>query len=536
MSEAPFVVEYKKAYKHYKENQDTDPSEWLEFKQTFSHGKQGLVGLMTSKKDPSKKYVFKLSQYINYLIEHEYTVMKGLNRLSRFCPHYCKVYGTISCKVDPTKRKEGNPFDKKAKRKITKEVLLMEHIDKAPKLCSYINSSRIPEDILYSSIKQVLMAVSIAQQKKRLSHYDLHSDNVLMKRCDKDLVFLYVIDEKTQFLVPTHGHYPVIIDFGFSYIDDMDDDYLWASMGHTEVGFLSDRYDWVADPKLFLVSISSEIKEQRSTKKSKKLRRIVKNMFHPLSIEWDCGWDNVDDYSTSDFLTEMLEEISQRSSLFSEFEHYCIDLLQSLVILPLENRSYDNLYESYNAFLDEFLKIEDQLSNKFYLLYILQGIVNAAREEQTNYHHADRRRSAISRFRKAVYERIDEVSNFCQPRDIHFEKMLCSLLVLGKNIEGVYFRAMKEKMKQKHKEYSKLPLESTNQVFACIESNIPDTYVYNDNTTVFMFDCINEKCVPFDLNKDEVSELNSMHALSRGMYLYESRCQQKQRSRVIPDN
>lgn len=522
MSEAPFVVEYKKAYNHYKENHHKDPSEWLEFCQTFSHGKQGLVGLMTSKKDPSKKYVFKVSQYINYLIEHEYTVMKGLNRLSRFCPHYCKAYGTIKCKVDPSKRKSGNPFNNNAKKKITKEILLMEHIERAPKLCSYINSNKIPENVLYSSIKQVLMAVSIAQKKRKFSHYDLHSDNILMKRCDKDLVFLYALDENNQFLVPTHGHYPIIIDFGFSYIDNADDDHLWASMGHTDVGFLSDRYDWVADPKLFLVSISKEIKEQRETKKAKKLRRIVKNMFHPLNIEWDCGWDNTDDYSTSDYLAEMLDEISQRSSLFNEFEHYCIDILQSLIVLPVENRNTDSLLEAFNAFMDEFLKIEDQLTNKFYLLYILQGIVNAARDEQINYHYADKRKESIAKFRRAVFKRIDEVVKYCQPKDILFEKMLCSLLVLGKNIEGVYYKIMKDKMKQKKKEYSKLPIHSTEQVYACIESNIPDNYVYNQNTTVFMFDCINERCIPFELNSNDISELNDMHPLSRGLFLYNS--------------
>jgi len=378
------------------------------------------------------------------------------------------------------------------------------------------------------------MAVSMAQKKKNFSHYDLHSDNVLMKRCNKDLVFLYVIDEQNQFLVPTHGHYPVIIDFGFSYINNMDDNYLWPSMGHTDVGFLSDRYDWVADPKLFLVSISSEIKEQRETKKAKKLRRIVKNMFQPLSIEWDCGWDNTDEYSTSDYLEEMLEDVSQQSSLFSEFEHYCIDLIQSLVVLPLENRSYDNLHEAYKAFLDEFIKIEDQVTNNFYLLYILQGIVNAARDEQSNYHHANRRKEAVSNFKRRVYKCIDEVAKFCQPKNIQFEKMLCSLLVLGKNIEGVYYSLMKKKMKQKKKEYSRLPIQSTEQVYACMEINISDQYEYNDNTTIFMFDCIREKCVPFELTKDEISELNSMHAISRGVFLHES-YKNRTRSRVIPE-
>lgn len=522
MSTTPFVIEYNKAYKHCKENQHKDPSKWLDFNQTFSHGKQGLVGLLTSKKDPSKKYVFKVSQYINYLVEHEYVVMKGLNDIAFFCPHFCKVYGTLRCSVDPCKRKSGNPFDTEGKTSIKKEVLLMEYVNNAPKLCSYIKSSKIPENIIYSSIKQVLLAISIAQRKKNFTHYDLHSDNVLMKRCDKDLVFLYLLDKDNQFLVPTHGHYPVIIDFGFSYIDNMEDDYLWASMGHTDVGFLSNRYDWVADPKLFLVSISNEIKQERGTKKSRKFRRLVKNIFHPLNIEWDCGWDNSDKYSAADHLSEMLEDATKRSELFVEFEHYCIDLLQSLVVLPFEHRPYDNILESYNAFLDEFMKIENQITNKFTLLYILQGIVNAARAQQCNYHYAEERKEAVNSFRRVVCERIDEMVKYFQIKNINFEKLLCSLLVLAKNIEGVYHHVMKNKIKNKNKEYSKLPLQSTEQIYGCLETNISDNYVYNENTTVFVFDCMNNECIPFSLTENEISELNDIHALSRGTFLYSS--------------
>jgi len=522
MSSTPFAIEYNKSYKTYEENRHKDISLWMDFDQTFSQGKQGIVGLMSTKKDPSKKYVFKVSQYINYLVEHEHVVMKGLNELAFFCPHFCKVYGKLRCDVDPSKRKTGNPFDINNKKPVKKEVLLMEYIKNAPKLCSYLKSGKIPEYVIYSSIKQVLMAISIAQRKKRFTHYDLHSDNVLMKRCDKDLVFLYLLDKDNKFLLPTHGHYPVVIDYGFSYIDNMDDDYLWASMGHTDVGFLSDRYDPIADPKLFLVSISKEIKEERDSKKSKKLRRIVRNIFHPLKIEWDCGWDNTDDYSTSDYLTEALEDSTKRSDFFKELEHYCIDLIQSLVVLPLENRPYNNISDSYNAFLDEFLKIENQITNKFTLLYILQGIVNAARDQQSNYHYSGKRKIAINAFRKTVCKRIDEMVKYCQLKHINFEKMLCSLLVLAKNIEGFYYNIMKNKMKGKENEYSKLPLKSIEQIYGCLESNITDEYVYNKNTTVFIFDCINNKCIPFSLEEEEISELNKIHSLSRGMFLYDS--------------
>ena len=47
--------------------------------------------------------------------------------------------------------------------------------------------------------------------------------------------------------------------------------------------FMSDRFDWVADPKLFLVTVSNEIRYKRKTKISLKLKHIVKNIFGNLT-------------------------------------------------------------------------------------------------------------------------------------------------------------------------------------------------------------------------------------------------------------
>jgi hypothetical protein len=48
------------------------------------------------------------NQYINYLIHHESVVMKGLNELSPYCPHFCKSFGSFICQTDPRSGKKGN--------------------------------------------------------------------------------------------------------------------------------------------------------------------------------------------------------------------------------------------------------------------------------------------------------------------------------------------------------------------------------------------------------------------------------------------
>lgn len=507
----------------YQHNKNKLWKDWLEHKQTFQKpGKQGIVGIMSFKDGKCPDIVYKISQYINYLVQHEYSVMNGLNEISAYCPHFCKVVGVIACDIDPRcKKNTTNPFVIKSKYPIEKDILLMENVDNSCKFYNYIKSSKVSEDILFSTIKQVLLGIKIAQIKKQFSHYDLHSFNIMMKTCDYDAVFLYVLDEETQFAVPTRGHYPVIIDYGFSYVKDMDDGPLWPSMGHTNVGFMSDRFDWVADPKLFLVTVSGEIKEKRKTKTSKKFRYIVKNIFRNLDIDWESGWDKGGERGAIDYVSEALDgHMNKDSKVFDKYEHYCLDLIQSLIILPLEKRNYKDIHISYKAFVKEFVKIENVIGDSFYNLYILKGIVDLARDVRSDYLRVSTRENAIRHFRIGIHDIIDRLTAWCRPKNIHYELMLCSLLEFARKMEGCLYNVITKVMKRKCDEYAKLPLKSVEQIYGAIEVNIPDEYVYNEKTKVFIFDGVNETTNTMYLSPEYVDEINDLHPLARGTYMY----------------
>lgn len=522
MSKLTDISGYNKLVKVFEENKAKPWKEWLEFDQTFDKpGKQGLVGLLKVK-GTNIKFVFKISQYINYLTHHELVVMNGLNELSPYCLHFCKTVGSIKCQVDPKSRKSGNPFEITTKYPIEKEALLCEYIDKSSKMYNFIRAiDRIHENVLYSAMKQVLMATIIAQKKKRFAHYDLHSNNIMMKKCNKDMVFLYVLDEGNQFCIPTHGYYPVIIDFGFSYISDMDDGPLWTSLAHTDVGFMSDRFDWVADPKLFLVTVSGEMKEKRNTRKAKRLRRVVKNLFFPLDIDWQSGWDDEKDKGAADYVMDILEEYNDSSNLFEEYDHYCVDLLQCLIILPLEEQDYSNIHKVYKIFLKEWVKIENEITAPYYNLYILKGVVDAARYVRAAYYVKESRTTAVVDFTRLVNESINQVSKFCQPKKLRHERLLCTILMLVKCIEGILYDVIHCRMKEKELEYSKLPLKSTEHIYAAIEANIPDEYEFNVKTKVLVMNAMEETYSLFDFPKDQVDIINEIHPMARGTYIYD---------------
>ena len=75
---------FDKVFDYWENNKTKNWTKWLSFDRTFpDQGKQGLVGLFSYKDNPDKKLTFKISQYINYLIRHEYLIMRGLTTLSK---------------------------------------------------------------------------------------------------------------------------------------------------------------------------------------------------------------------------------------------------------------------------------------------------------------------------------------------------------------------------------------------------------------------------------------------------------------------
>lgn len=506
--------------RHFCLNNDLPLSEWLEVEKIFKPGKQGIVGLVRSKKDKDCLYVFKVTQGINYLINHEKATMEALKSLTDYCPHFCRLFGTVSAFVDPCNQKDDNPFDcDNSRYKIEKDVLLTEYLVKSKKFCRYIYSD-VSEDILYSTIKQVLLALAIAQKEKRFTHYDLHSNNVMMKKCSRNLVFLYVLDEKSQFCVPTRGYYPVIIDYGFSYAGDMDSGYLWQSLNHTDIGFLSDRFDPIADPKLFLVTVSDEIRRARKSKQSRKLRNIVKNNFSSLPIDWDSGWDNDSKDCATDLLLRKLEKYTKLSPLFREYEYYCIDLIQSLIILPLEDQKKDNLELSFVTFLTEFIKLETQIGNPFFCLCLLKAIVDSARQVHVDYLKSQTREQAVKTFRNDISSIMSSLVNYCQLKDIDFEKMLCGLLCSVKGIEGYFYRSIEKRALEKDRQYRKVPLTTPEELALTIDVCLPEKYTFSTDTRVVVIDNIKKCTYPFELTEEQSDHLNNFTSVSWGTEMY----------------
>ena len=503
-------------YDKLKKNVGCPSSKDIQFIKNFANqGKQGIAGLVSI---GNNILAYKMSQYINHIILHESAVMDSLTKLRQFCPHFCKNIALCTVPVNGNYRKLDNPFKVSSKHPINSDTLLMEYID-GKKLYTMIKDSTVSDNVIFSAIKQLLFAISISQEKVNFTHYDLHSCNVLMKKCNPNSVNLYILDQQNQFCVPTFGYCPVVIDFGFSYANGLANNPIFSSLAHTDVGFMTNQFDPIADPKLLLVSISEEIKRYRSSSTAITFRNIVRNIFACLDIDWESGWDNYDIPGAADHIIEEIEKIPVESNIFKKYPHYCIDIIQTLINLPLEKLAKTDLEISYTTMVNEFYKIEKELTSSIYHVYIFKNIVDSARKVKTMY--STNRQEACRIFKIDVLNIISSVADFCIPKNLHYEKLLCSLYCFANASQRILYDIIKIKNGETKEKYSQLPLTNVEQIYGAIESNIPHNYQYDKSTIINVYDAYNEKSTTLtNLPTDLINILNSTDQLLQGSVLH----------------
>lgn len=486
------------------------PKEWLRYKHTFNkNGKQGLTGVLSTVKDEYgniQMYCFKISKHIDHLVDHEWSVVQHINKIYKYCPHFCRGVGVISVLSDIKLGNNQNPFMCTTKP-IYKNILLLEYLPDSYKLYNYLRAiDRISNDVIYSNIKQVLMAMWIAQLKTRFTHYDLHSSNVLVRKCDPNIVFLYVLDDNTKFYIPSYGTCSTIIDYGFSYCKSK---YLYQSLAHTEIGFTTNQFDWIADPKLFLVNISYEMKKKRG---DLHLRNIVKNMFDTLPLNWSSGWDDLDEQGATEAFASHLSKRKQPSKFLKKNIQNCVELIQTVIKLPFNpDTSDDNLDKldlAYDIFSIEFKKIEHVISDHPTLLYLLKELCDSVRQYADEY--ARNKEHAIKQIMIQFFEKLDSVAKFAHLPNFNKTKFVSSLFIIISDMENFLYVFMKYKQEQKKKLYSKMVIRKFKQLYSVIDYNLQLPYIFSKQSVVFVFDIANEKTVTMRLPDISIQSLNTM--------------------------
>jgi len=252
---------------------------------------QGLAGVLECKHFQNYPVVFKTSIEIDRLIEHEFSVIEALNDLRKCCPHFVTSFNMIEFPVSRTyiyTASRKNDSDEELtpdmsesdsdyhsgledqsedceddewtiddvelfmddQNYLPNNVLFLEYVSNLTfeKLCRYSD-----KDLINSQVIGVLAALAIGQKFHNFTHYDLHIDNVLMRQCEPEAIFVYSIGDY-NFMVPTFGFYPVIIDMGSSYCKDLEGKLMQSTVGIYDNGLQPNTYDPINDLHHFLLS------------------------------------------------------------------------------------------------------------------------------------------------------------------------------------------------------------------------------------------------------------------------------------------
>jgi len=492
----------------------------------FEQGKQGVAGLV-KEKSTNQYLVYKIPQYMNFLASHEYLIMKGLNELNEFCPHFCKVRDNKIFKINPLFKDENvNPFEKGEFPSLELNVVMMEYIEDSIPFFKLIENKRIPFYIIMNIFKQIVVAIKIAQREKKFVHYDLHTMNILMQPCDPDDVHVYVLDKENVVTVPTYGWIPIIIDYGFGRSDDINNHPMNCSLAFTDAGYMSPAYDPLADMKILLVSMSEDLKGCRHRRKdddAQRFRNISKHIFYDLNIDWRSGWDISDDIPIIDQLFEYVEDENEESIVFTEFSHYSMDILQNLITLPLspnEGISLRELKKAYTLLVHEFNKLEREINDPFYSLYILRQTVTIARGLIDEYVNEDTQYKTIDKFEHLVFAEINKVAKFVRMEGVNFEAILCALYVFKEQLEGQLYFLLEKTMREKYVEYSNMKVQGIDEILAIFEINFPSNhYVYNEKSKIHFYDSIKRTHQECRIPSKYLDKFNRMSDCMKGVAL-----------------
>lgn len=525
MSQSFFELSHKNFEKLFKENLDKQWNEWLDIdkkmSEGFSQGKQGYTGTLTAINNNKVRCVFKISKVDDNLVEHEYQIIVSLNTLASYCPHFHKCYGILP--FESNVHFVSHPLKPKEMHKcITRNMLLMQHIPSKYNLREFLDDDKVTDEAIISIVKQVIMAIWMSH-KYEFTHYDLHSQNILIRNCNPNMFLLYIMDNKKNILIPTFGNISNIIDFGFAYSGTVQDKTLSCTLVHTKYGFTSARFDPFADIKLFLITLVDDLSNTHRTQLHKKMYNITRNIFLGMKIDWESGWDSSKHIDPVKLLQSMVSEYTRESSLFSK-DNLWIETIQQLIELPLCQLPYHDMATAFRTFIGEFVKFEERIASKTLLNYVLKILVKHVKTFRAVYLQGGEKETwAVVEIKKHFLEEYTKIVKYHNP-GIDYNQMICSLLLISQCIEGLFYDCLQKRYEEKDRQNDVIRLRTMHEFFSVLDANFPSQKNLGPKSVIHVIDHDKQTTSNFSLKPEHVQitrkfiDMNQVAKYVRNIY------------------
>lgn len=505
----------------------------IEFIRCFSSsGVQGIVGTVLLKDNKqNKEIIFKTSKTINNSVEHEYEILKHLESLRKYCPHFVRPIGMIEIPISTKfiNDSEDTELFYNSDETLTRNILFTEYLNKYSFFRMQGHYGKIfDKNIIFSQMLQILMALEIAQIEKKFTHYDLHDSNILIQKCETDSIFLYKLNGEF-FSIPTFGFFPVIIDCGMSYSECVEGKFINTHTNNYDNGYQSTLFDKLNDIHHLVVSVMYEMETYSDGFDS--LSNKIKYIFRHIPIMKKSGWKSLPNDIANLMITKIKEDcrIYSRFYIFKYFDREVIEIFNNLIKLPMKHKTNDSFDPSFTTFMKEFhvfINVDD--FSKYDSLFVLKTFVENINKYRyqyfSNINNPSELTKVIISFRDDIYNIISKNLPYDINYDIDYEKLLVSAITFSEILESNYYDLIEEHKYLLIDKYDKTIVKSPIDMYIYISRNMTPNYYVDKNTIIYFWDIDNKKKSKIDfqrMQRNNLDKINKVCFLDKGKLIYE---------------
>lgn len=526
-------------------------------------GKQGMVGIVYDKSNKLAR-VYKFSSLLNMNGTHEYNVIKSLLPLSGLCPYFPTRCELVYHELDSKYEESDNPFEFASKHKLFADICLSEYVHESRKFTAFIeHPKQVSDSIVISLLKQTLLGVLIANQYNGFTHYDLHSENILIQKCSYNDVYLWYDKVKNvPYVIPSLGYIPRIIDYGFSYSDAVKGGPHTTPLDFMKEGYMSFRSDKLADFRILLTSMMEDMYHYRKYNDIYSVQKnIVKKLFKHIDIDWGSGWLKDVKACAVKYIYEMCSTCKFKDVIFESptvDEHFyaILDLIQLLIPVPIESdpfpdKSMKQVFEEFligmKEFVKHFYKLEGLFEANTYRedeyepnptmgLYIVRASIDGVLETRNEYNGPGKSGEAVRKFKNKLYDVIRRANTIYQVPKINYEKYMVSFYIMANALQSLLYREIQYREQYIHHLYNKIPVDDSHDIFYILNYYLHVPYHYTADTRVIFMDDEEMNSKFYTLTKDECFDLNTTeNVFDNGQKLYNYICD-KTPTRVVSEH
>lgn len=461
-----------------------------------------------NEKDDDQQFIFyKSSKFPNQVHKHESLIFKSVEKLSYICPHFARMYTEISAEQ----------ISSVGDNSLTSPSLLLEYYE-GNSLGSLITSQCLTVNQLFSVIMQVFMAIKCGRMYCNFSHNDLHPYNIQIVPCDKDLVFVYSFSEDNCVYVPSIGVKAIMIDYEYSYTDDILGKQFNGDLSFITMGYNSVSFDPIADIRVFLLSVTKYMKESYNSTIIKLLRNKVKKVFNSNKVNNSNGRFKTKSNIYSD-INKLILKAKCKSIIFNKLQESAVSILFNSFV-PLCTHREDIVIKDVVSAIEmldtELLKIETLINSDHTLLTMMNIIVSCAVLNRDVY-ISD---SDATPFRNNVLTMIDSKIKFFNVKGVNYEKILCAVSIISSYVENTIHNRVIENQRVTSELMSKgVPADINSAVSLLTEVHVPQ-YKIKEITHACIIDMVNKRQINAKIGKYQ-DEINKIKYGDRGKFIFE---------------